>query len=92
MLVNVYLLISYFSVAGLFCEAALQQRQFVRRFHRAVIIAREEMVLFGFVALIVLYLAAVGIYYFENEAWATPTRESSLGVNCGSQGFRPDSH
>ena len=40
----------------------------IRRFHRAVIIAWEEMVLFGFVALIVLYLAAVGIYYFENPA------------------------
>ena len=26
------------------------------------------MILFGFVALIVLYLSAVGIYYFENAA------------------------
>lgn len=39
----------------------------IRRFHRAINIAREEMVLFGVLALIVLYLAAVGIYYFENE-------------------------
>lgn len=39
-----------------------------RRFHRALLIAWEELVLFGMVALIILYLAAVGIYYFENEA------------------------
>lgn len=40
----------------------------VRRFHRALLIAWEELVLFGMVALIVLYLAAAGIYHFENEA------------------------
>ena len=40
----------------------------VRRFHRALLIAREEIILFGMVALMVLYLAAVGIYYFEREA------------------------
>ena len=40
----------------------------VKRFHRAVVIAKEELILFGFVALIVLYLSAVGIYYFENAA------------------------
>ncbi|EGF29291.1 ion transporter [Rhodopirellula baltica] len=40
----------------------------VRRFHRALLIAWEELVLFGIVAVIVLYLAAVGIYHFENEA------------------------
>lgn len=39
-----------------------------RRFHRALVIAREELILFGFVALIVVYLAAVGIYYFERDA------------------------
>ena len=38
------------------------------RFHRAFIIAREELVLFGVTAIILLYLSAVGIYYFENEA------------------------
>ena len=42
--------------------------QAIQRFHRAMIIAREEMVLFGVVALMVLYIAAVGIYYFENVA------------------------
>ncbi|PHQ34356.1 ion transporter [Rhodopirellula bahusiensis] len=40
----------------------------VRRFHRALLIAWEELVLFGTVAVIVLYLAAVGIYHFENAA------------------------
>lgn len=40
----------------------------VRRFHRALLIAREELVLFGMVAVIMLYLAAVGVYHFENEA------------------------
>ncbi len=40
----------------------------IRRFHRALIIAREEMILFGAVAVIMLYLAAVGIYFFENDA------------------------
>lgn len=38
----------------------------IRRFHRAFAIAREELVLFGCVAAILLYLSAVGIYYFEN--------------------------
>ena len=40
----------------------------IQRFHRAFLIAREELVLFGAVSLIVLYLSAVGIYYFENPA------------------------
>jgi len=40
----------------------------IRRFHRALIIAKEELILFGFVAIILLYLSAVGIYYFENAA------------------------
>ncbi len=42
--------------------------QAIKRFHRALIIAKEELILFGFVAIITLYLSAVGIYYFENEA------------------------
>lgn len=42
--------------------------QAVARFNRALVIAREELTLFGFVAAILLYLSAVGIYYFENEA------------------------
>ena len=39
-----------------------------RRYHHAFVIAREELVLFGCAALIILYLAAVGIHYFESEA------------------------
>ena len=39
-----------------------------RRFHLALDIAREELILFGCVTLILLYLAAVGIHYFESEA------------------------
>jgi voltage-gated potassium channel len=39
-----------------------------RRFHRAFLIAREEIVLCLSTAMILLYLAAVGIYYFEHQA------------------------
>ena len=42
--------------------------QAIKRFNRALVIAKEELILFGFVAIIMLYLSAVGIYYFENEA------------------------
>jgi voltage-gated potassium channel len=38
------------------------------RFYRALIIAREELVLFGAVALILLYVAGVGVYQFEHAA------------------------
>lgn len=40
----------------------------IRRFHRAFIIVREELVLFLSVTLLLIYFAAVGIYYFEHEA------------------------
>ena len=40
----------------------------IRRFHVAISIAKEELVLFLCVTLILLYVSAVGIYYFENEA------------------------
>lgn len=39
-----------------------------RRFYRAFIIAKEELILFLFSALIIFYVAGVGIYYFENAA------------------------
>ncbi|MBI3043997.1 MAG: ion transporter [Betaproteobacteria bacterium] len=39
----------------------------IRRFHRAFLIVKEELALFGVAAGIVLYLSAVGIYYFEHE-------------------------
>ncbi|CAJ2376494.1 MAG: ion transporter [Gammaproteobacteria bacterium] len=38
------------------------------RFRRALRIAREELILFGGVAAVMLYLSAAGIYYFENAA------------------------
>ncbi|WP_411827481.1 ion transporter [Luteolibacter sp. AS25] len=39
----------------------------IRRFHLAFSIAKEELALFGAAALIVLYLSALGIYYFERD-------------------------
>jgi len=39
----------------------------IRRFHRAFIIAREELVLFFMVSMMAFYFAGVGIYYFEHE-------------------------
>jgi len=41
--------------------------QAIQRFHRALLIAKEEIVLFGLAAILLLYLSAVGIYYFENK-------------------------
>ena len=40
----------------------------VRRFHRALLLAKEELILFFSTTLIVLFLAATGIYFFEHEA------------------------
>lgn len=40
----------------------------VRRLHRAVTISREELALFAAATAVLLYLAAVGIYYFERAA------------------------
>lgn len=40
----------------------------LHRFQRAFLLVKEEMLLFCFVALVTLYLSAVGIYYFENTA------------------------
>ena len=40
----------------------------MRRFHQAFLIAKEEIVLFLGVALMVIYFAAVGAYFFEHEA------------------------
>lgn len=40
----------------------------LKRFQRAFTLVKEEMLLFGFVALVMLYLSAVGIYYFEHTA------------------------
>ncbi len=46
----------------------IKYNQAIKRFQRALLIAKEELILFGFVAAIMLYLSAVGIYYFENAA------------------------
>ena len=40
----------------------------VQLFHRAFLISKEELALFLFACLMMLYIAAVGIYYFENQA------------------------
>lgn len=47
-----------------------------RRYRHAFMIAREELVLFGCAALVILYLAAVGIYHFEHAA--QPDKFSSV--------------
>ncbi len=39
----------------------------VQRFHNAFLIAREEIILFFTITCILLFLAGVGIYYFENN-------------------------
>lgn len=39
----------------------------IRRFRLALLIAREELVLFAATSLVLLYLAAVGIYFCEHE-------------------------
>ena len=39
----------------------------MKRYQRAFVIAREELVVFGATALIIFYLASVGIYFFEHE-------------------------
>lgn len=40
----------------------------MRRFSRAFVIVKEEVILFSVITMMLLYLSAVGIYYFENEA------------------------
>ena len=42
--------------------------QAIQRFHRAFLIAREELVLFFSAVAVLLYISAVGIYYFEVRA------------------------
>ena len=39
----------------------------IQRFRSALSIVKEELVIFSFIASILLYLSAVGIYYFENS-------------------------
>ena len=40
----------------------------LKHFARAIKIAKEEILLFLFITLILIYLSAVGIYYFEHDA------------------------
>lgn len=40
----------------------------IKKFGTALKGAKEELLLFFFITLIILFLSAVGIYYFENEA------------------------
>jgi len=40
----------------------------LQRFHRAFVIAKEEIFLFTFATCLLLFFSAVGIYYFENKA------------------------
>ena len=40
----------------------------VDRFYRAALIAKEEIILFCVVSVLMLYFSAVGIYYFEHDA------------------------
>ncbi|WP_459209713.1 ion transporter [Aquimarina rhabdastrellae] len=39
----------------------------LRRFNLALNLIREELIMFSVVSVILMYLSAVGIYYFENE-------------------------
>ncbi|MBO3117277.1 ion transporter [Winogradskyella sp. DF17] len=40
----------------------------MRHFTKAMLLAREQIILFMAVTLVLIYFSAVGIYYFENEA------------------------
>ena len=40
----------------------------IQRFYKAFVLAREELLLFFCITLILLFLSSVGIYYFENQA------------------------
>lgn len=46
----------------------LRYNKAIQRFHKALIMAKEELVLFSCIAMLLLYFSAVGIYYFENES------------------------
>ena len=40
----------------------------IQRFHKAILLAKEELVLYFTITIVLLYFAAVGIYYFERDA------------------------
>lgn len=60
---RVFRLLSLFRLIKL-----LRYNKAIDRFSRVFVIAREEIILFSVITLMLLYLSAVGIYYFENEA------------------------
>ena len=45
----------------------LRYSKAIQRLHKAIILVREELVLFFCVALLLLFFSAVGIYYFESD-------------------------
>jgi len=60
---RMFRLLSLFRLMKLF-----RYNKAIQQLSRALIIAREEIILFSLITLMLLYLSAVGIYYFENEA------------------------
>ncbi|WP_294043331.1 ion transporter, partial [Thiolapillus sp.] len=60
---RIFRLLRLFRILKLF-----RYNQAIGRYHRAFVIAKEELVLFSAVSMILLYLSSVGIYYFENTA------------------------
>ncbi len=46
----------------------VRYNQAINRFSKAIYLVKEELVIFSLASLIVLYLAAVGIYHFEHRA------------------------
>jgi voltage-gated potassium channel len=46
----------------------LRYNKAINRFKDAIVLIKEELILFLFVTLLLLYISAVGIYYFENAA------------------------
>lgn len=53
-----------------------RHQQALRRFGKALYIAKEELTIFTFASLILIFLAAMGIYYFEHDA--QPDRYRSI--------------
>ncbi len=61
--VRIFRLLRLFRILKLF-----KYNKAINRFRRALAIAKEDLILFGFVSAIIFYLSSVGIYYFENAA------------------------
>ena len=61
----------------------IRYNQAVDRLLRAVVIAREEIVLFFSLTIISLYLAASGIHYLK--AKCSPTNSARSSMACGGR-------